>query len=134
MIKEFKTNPSNFKNYILILILFVIMAIIFFVVLNTFPGIILPAIIMITIIAFWGKDRSLITLHKDYIEAKESFATKKKLIRYKNITKLEEHRTGKVVYLHLKDGAKKEGLILTNISKPERKEFIKLITEKIEQA
>ena len=131
MNKEFKTNPSNFTNQISLVAIFIVIGIVFFVILKVFPGIILPFIIISTIMAFWGKDRTIITMYDDYLEAKETFAAKKKLIRYNNIEKLEERKRGKLLTIHLKNGTKKEHINLTIISETDRQEFIKSMNDKL---
>lgn len=134
MIKEFKTDPSAYKNNIYLALCFLAISILFFMFLGVFPGVIFPIIILWLVMAFWGKDRVLITMHEDYLEAKEAIVAKKKLIRYKNIDRLEEHKTGKLLIIHLKNNAKKEAVNLTSISKPDKEEFIKLMSSKISNA
>ena len=132
MIKEFNTNPSTFNTYITVLILIIVASIVFYATLGVYPAIILPFVIFWSIIAFWSKDRVIITMHEDYIEAKEAIAAKKKLIRYTDISNVKEHRTGKLVTVFFKsEKRKKEAINLTTIKKEERKEFIELLTAKI---
>jgi hypothetical protein len=88
--------------------------------------------ILWTAFAFWGKDRVLITLHDDYIEAKEAIAAKKKLIKYKDISKVEMHKTGRLITLYVKE--KKVKIGINPIEKSERKELFDLLENEIKNA
>jgi hypothetical protein len=93
--------------------------------------------ILWTAFAFWGKDRVLITLHDDYIEAKEAIAAKKKLIKYKDISKVEMHKTGRLITLYVKDDEGKEKKVkigINPIEKSERKELFDLLENEIKNA
>jgi hypothetical protein len=132
MIKEFKSNKSQFNTYIGVSIFAIIVTIILYAVLNMVMMILPVFAIFWTIIAFWGKDRVLITLHEDYLEVKEAIAAKKKLIRYTNIDRIELHKTGKQLTVYLKDNSnKKEKIALGFIEKEDRKEFVELLNNKI---
>lgn len=132
MIKEFKTNPSTFNYYIAAFFFTIIILIAFYLTLNVIPYSLIIFPLFIFTLAFWSKDRVLITLHKDYLEAKEAIASKKKLIRYKEINKIKEHKTGAYITIYLKKESKTETIILNSIKKSERKEFIELLNNIME--
>jgi len=133
MIKEFKASEKTFKSYMWVILFIVIAIIVFYLFLGVFPVGFLFFAVFAAILAFWSKDRVLITLHSDYLEAKEAIAAKKKLIRYKNIDRVEKHRTGRLLTIYLKSTNKKQNIALNAIQKSERNEFVELLKSKISE-
>lgn len=132
MIKEFKMNTTTYKGFIGVAIFAIVATVVVYVWLNMIATMFIVFAVFSGALAFWGKDRVLITMHEEYLEAKEAIAAKKKLIRYRDIDKVEVHKTGKLITLYMKgDGDKKERIVLNTIEKSERKEFIALINAKI---
>ncbi len=85
-----------------------------------------------TVLAFWGKDRVLITLHDDFLEAKEAIAAKKKLIRYADITDVDLHKSTRYATLYVSSNGinKKVNIGLNPIEKSERNDLVELISNK----
>ncbi|WP_055448921.1 hypothetical protein [Lacinutrix mariniflava] len=132
MIKEFKSSNTQFNMFIGIAIFAAIGTIFTYIALNTIIMMLPVFAILWTIIAFWGKDRVIITMHKDYFEAKEAIAAKKKLIRYKDVVSIKVNSNGKIVTVYLENTNKnKERINLNIIEKTERNEFIELLTARI---
>ena len=117
MIKEFKSSNTQFNMFIGIAIFAAIGTIFTYIALNTIIMMLPVFAILWTIIAFWGKDRVIITMHKDYFEAKEAIAAKKKLIRYKDVVSIKVNSN--------------ERININIIEKTERNEFIELLTARI---
>lgn len=132
MVKEFKSSSTQFNTFIGIAIFAFLATIIIYLLLNVVIMMLPVFTVLWAVFAFWGKDRVLITMHEDYIEAKEAIAAKKKLIRYKDIDRVEEHKTAKQITIFLKgEGNKKERIGINALEKLERKEFIQLLEQKI---
>ena len=134
MIREFKSSKTQFNTFMGVAIFALVATIIVYL----FLGIIIMMLPGFAILwgafAFWGKDRVLITLHDDFIEAKEAIAAKKKLIKYKDITKVEMHKTGRLITLYVKDGEEKEKKVkigINPIEKSERTELLDLLEQQI---
>jgi len=129
MIREFKSSDTQFNTFIGIAIFAIIATVIAYMISNIII-IMLPIFaILWAVIAFWNKDRILITLHEDYLEAKEAIAAKKKLIRYSDISDAELHKSGRILTLYVRSNGvnKKTQIRLNSIEKNERKVLVNSI-------
>lgn len=134
MNKEFKASSTQFNLGIGMAIFAIVATIVGYLLLNVFITMLPIFAVFWSVLAFWGKDRVLVTLHDDYLEAKEAIAAKKKLIKYNDIVKAEMHRSGKLITLYVKtsDGKdNKKTIGINSIKKTERTELFDLITSKI---
>ncbi len=137
MTREFKSSATQFNMFMGVAIFAVVATIVAYLLLNTIIMMLPMFAIFWGAMAFWGKDRVLITLHDDYLEAKEAIAAKKKLIKYKDIVKVEMHKSGRLITLYVKDKEgkeKKQTIGINPIEKAERTELFDLITSKITNA
>ena len=137
MIREFKSSKTQFNTFLGVAIFAGVATIAMYFILNVIIMMLPGFAILWTAFAFWGKDRVLITLHDDYLEAKEAIAAKKKLIKYKDIIKAEMHKSGRLITLYVKDGEgkeKKQTIGINPIEKAERTELFDLINAKITNA
>lgn len=136
MSRAFKSSRTQFNTFIGVAIFAAIATIAVFMLLNTVILMLPIFAVLWAVFAFWGKDRVLITLHDDYIEAKEAIAAKKKLIKYKDIANAELHKSGKIIKLLVSDNGKekKVNINLNPIIKEERKELFELINFNITKA
>jgi len=134
MIREFKSSNTQFNMFIGVAVFAVIATVVGYLLLNTIIMMLPGFAIFWTVLAFWGKDRVLITLHDDYLESKEAIAAKKRLIKYKDIIKVEMHKSTKLITIYVKDNKdkeKKEKIGINPIEKSERTELFDLINAKI---
>jgi len=137
MTKEFKSSSTQFNTFMGVAIFAIIGTIVAYLLLNTIILMLPIFAIFWAALAFWGKDRVLITLHDDYLEAKEAIAAKKKLIKYKDIARAEMHKSGRLIALFVKDSEgneKKQTIGINPIAKEERAELFDLISSKISNA
>ncbi len=137
MTREFKSSTTQFNMFMGVAIFAVVATIVAYLLLNTIIMMLPMFAIFWGAMAFWGKDRVLITLHDDYLEAKEAIAAKKKLIKYKDIVKVEMHKSGRLITLYVKDGEgkeKKQTIGINPIEKTDRKELFDLINAKVTNA
>ena len=137
MTREFKSSSTQFNTFMGVAIFAIVATIIVYLFLNTIIMMLPGFAILWTAFAFWGKDRVLITLHDDYIEAKEAIAAKKKLIKYEDISKVEMHKTGRLITLFVKGNEGKEKKVkigINPIEKSERKELFNLIENEVKNA
>ncbi len=132
MIREFKSSNTQFNTFIGVAIFAVVATIVAYLLLNTIIMMLPIFAVLWTVFAFWGKDRVLITLHDDYLEAKEAIAAKKKLIKYADITDVDLHKSGKYVTLYVSSHGvnKKVNIGLNPIEKRERDDLVELITNR----
>jgi len=134
MIREFKSSSTQFNTFIGVAIFAVVATIGVYIFLNTIIMMLPIFSVLWAVFAFWGKDRVLITLHDDYLEAKEAIAAKKKLIKYKDISKIEMHKTGRLITLFVRDDEgkeKKQTIGINPIEKTERKELFDLLEQQL---
>jgi len=137
MIREFKSSSTQFNTFIGVAIFALVATIVVYLFLNIIIMMLPGFAILWSAFAFWGKDRVLITLHDKYIEAKEAIAAKKKLIKYKDITKIEMHKSGRLITLYVKGDSgkeKKQTIGINPIEKSERKELFDFIQAKVKNA
>jgi len=137
MTREFKSSSTQFNTFIGVAIFALIAAIAVYSFLNIIIMMLPIFAFFWGALAFWGKDRVLITLHDEYIEAKEAIAAKKKLIKYKDITKIEMHKSTRLITLYVKDDSgkeKKQTIGINPIAKAERTALFDLINAKITNA
>jgi len=134
MTREFKSSATQFNMFMGVAIFAVVATIVAYLLLNTIIMMLPMFAIFWGAMAFWGKDRVLITLHDDYLEAKEAIAAKKKLIKYKDIVKVEMHKSGRLITLYVKDGEgkeKKQTIGINPIEKAERTVLFDLLEKKV---
>jgi len=137
MTREFKSSSTQFNTFIGVAIFAAVATIGVYIFLNTIIMMLPGFAILWTAFAFWGKDRVLITLHDDFLEAKEAIAAKKKLIKYKDIIKAEMHKSGRLITLFVKTSEgkeKKQTIGINPIAKEERTELFDLINAKMTNA
>ena len=134
MIREFKSSSTQFNTFMGVAIFAIIGTIVGYLLLNTIIMMLPVFAIFWGAMAFWGKDRVLITLHEDYLEAKEAIAAKKKLIKYKDIARAEMHKSGRLITLFVKNSEgkeKKQTIGINPIAKTERTELFDLIEQQL---
>ncbi len=137
MTREFKSSATQFNTFMGVAIFALIATIAIYLILNTIIMMLPIFAIFWGALAFWGKDRVLITLHDDYLEAKEAIAAKKKLIKYKDIVKAEMHKSGRLITLYVRNSEekeKKQTLGINPIKKAERTELFDMINTKMTNA
>jgi uncharacterized membrane protein YdbT with pleckstrin-like domain len=137
MIKEFKSSTTQFNTFLGVAIFSLVAALVVYLWLHIIIVMLLGFAVLWAALAFWGKDRVLITLHEDYIEAKEAIAAKKKLIKCKDISKVEMHKSGRLITLYIKNNEgkeKKQTIGVNAIEKSEREELFDLIEDKVRDA
>ena len=130
MKKEFKASKSVFQTYIGIALFFIIVGIGIYWWLNIVFVIVFLFSIFFIATAFWTKNRALVTLHDEYIEAKESLISKKKLIKYRDIQSVEKLKNSYFITLKMKDSTKKN-IGIGNILKPEVEILLDSLKEKL---
>ena len=134
MIREFKTSNTQFNSSIGIAIFTFIGAIIMYLQFKTIHPMLLSFAVLWTIMAFLNKNRTIITLYDDHLEAKVAIAAPKHLINYKDISKIEMHRTTRLITVFVKNSEGKEKKVklgINPIKKSERTELFELLESKI---
>ena len=134
MIREFKSSSTQFNTFIGVAIFAMVATIFVYLFLNTIIMMLPGFAILWAVLAFWGKDKVLITLHDDHLEAKVAIAAPKHLINYKDISKIEMHKSTRLITLFVKNNEGKEKKVkigINPIEKSERTELFELLESKI---